>query len=232
LNLVLVTNVSLIAEFGPMSFTDGFESGDFSQLPWTTSGNAPWFVQTNVVSAGQYAARSGVIGDSQSSTLTLTTSFGDGTGAFDVRVSSEPQFDVLDFSIDGVLQQQWSGEAAWSNYQFPLTGGTHTLTWSYVKDASLSMGLDAAFIDNLNLPLHLGTNSMSAATLGIQEQTDGSFSITLLGQTNQTYVFQGSTNLVNWMSLLTNVATGGYIRIPDPTHGTNSLLFYRAFVPQ
>ena len=147
--------MGITGSFGPMAFSDGFETGDLTHLPWRTvfDGNVPWVVQTNVVADGQYAARSGVIGDSQSSSLFLTGTFGAGIGSFDYRVSSEQYWDIFSFYVDGVLQQQWSGEVGWANFAFPLTAGTHTLEWSYVKDPSLSSGLDAAFIDDVNLPI-------------------------------------------------------------------------------
>jgi uncharacterized repeat protein (TIGR01451 family) len=148
-----MTNIT--GSFVPMAFSDGFESGNLQYLLWTTNvagSAAPWFVQTNVVSAGQYAARSGIITDSQSSSLILAGTFGAGTGSFDYRVSSEEYWDIFSFYVDGVLKQQWSGEAGWATFAFPLTAGIHTLEWSYVKDPSFSSGLDAAFIDNVNLP--------------------------------------------------------------------------------
>ncbi len=120
----------------PIPFTDGFESGDLSHLTWITAGAAPWFVQTNVVADGLYAAKSGAIGDSQTSSLTLTTNFNAGIGSFDFKVSSETNWDFLKFTVDGVLYKQWSGEVGWANYVFALNPGTHTLAWSYAKDPS------------------------------------------------------------------------------------------------
>jgi len=134
--------------------------------------------------------------------------------------------------VDGNLVQQWSGEAGWASFIFPLNSGSHTLLWQYQKDPSGSGGLDGAFIDNVNLAMMPPTNSSSAATLKLLPQSDGTFSLGLLGQTNQQYVVQGSTNLVNWLNYSTNVAVGGYIVLPDPAHGVNQIQFYRAYVPQ
>jgi len=49
---------------------------------------------------------------------------------------------------------EWSGAAnpAWQAFTTPITAGTHTLRWSYEKDASASVGADAAWIDALSLP--------------------------------------------------------------------------------
>jgi len=226
--IVVNGNMSVTGHFHPIGVSDGFESGDLLQLPWATFGDAPWFVETNVVEAGQYAARSGVITNSQSSTLILTTNFYAGTGSFGYKVSSETNFDVLDFSVDGFLVQEWSGEAGWADFEFPLSAGTHTLEWSYIKDPSISEGLDAAFLDNVILPLAVATNGASVPQLQIQRQTDGVPFLTLLGQTNQQYVVQTSTNLFNWSNASTNVLFGGYLHIQLPGSATNSIQFYRA----
>jgi hypothetical protein len=228
LTLVVTGNMDLTAHFRAVEFTDGFETGDFSHLNWINSGNKPWTVQTNVVDAGTYSARSGNINANQNSSLALTANFRAGAGSFDYRVSSEPNFDLLRFYLDGAPQQQWSGEVAWANYAFSVTAGTHTLEWRYSKDPNGAAGLDAAFLDNINLPISVATNSTSAATLQVGRQTDGALFIDLMGQTNQQYILQTSTNLVNWQNQSTNIATGGFLRILDVTNGTNAVWFIRA----
>ncbi len=228
LTLQVAADESLTAHFIPVVFTDGFESGDLTHLAWATSGAKPWVVQTNVVAVGRYAARSGAIGNNQSSSLILAANFRDGDGAFDYRVSSEPNFDVLGFYVDGLLMQQWSGDIGWANYAFPITAGTHTLEWRYTKDAFGSAGLDAAFIDDVNLPLSVALDSSSPAHLQLQPESDGWFYLGLQGQTNQQYVVQVSSNLISWQSISTNVATTGYLRIALPEGGTNRAQFYRA----
>ena len=231
LTIVVVTNMSVTARFRPVVFTDGFESGNLLQLGWTTAGNAPWLVQTNFVAVGRFAARSGVVTNSQTSSLVLTASFHAGYGSFDYRVSSEPSFDVLRFSVDGVPMQQWSGEAGWANYAFPLTGGTHTLEWRYSKDASDSAGQDAAFVDNVILPIVVAPNSSAPAHLRLLRASDGIFYVEGQGQPDQTYVTQISTNLTSWQNIATNLAYGGLFRVADPGPLTNHTRFYRAFVP-
>jgi uncharacterized repeat protein (TIGR01451 family) len=160
LSFVMATDMNIFGTFGSVAFSDGFETGNFTYLPWMVNvpGNAAnWSVQTNVVAAGHYAARSGVIGDSQSSSLILAGTTAAGIASFDYLVSSEQYWDFLNFYVDGVLVQQWSGEVGWATFSFPLTATNHTLEWTYVKDPSFSSGLDAAFIDNVNLPTFVGT---------------------------------------------------------------------------
>lgn len=222
-------DMNLTANFGSIAYTDGFESGSLSKPPWITAGDAPWFVQTNVVDQGQYAARSGVIGDNQSSSLLITTNFFAGLVSFDFKVSSETNWDALKFYVDANLVRQWSGEVGWDNFAYPLTAGTHTLEWSYVKDPTGSSGLDAAFIDDVNLPISASGNA-TPPQLQLQRQIGG-FQMTINGQANQQYIIQTSTDLKNWQNISTNAAADGIIQINIPANTTNRAQFYRAMVP-
>jgi uncharacterized repeat protein (TIGR02543 family) len=230
LSITVSGDLTLTASFSPVVFTDGFESGDLTRLPWVTSGNAPWFVQSDVVETGQYAARSGAIGDNESSTLMLTTNLEAGNAAFDYKVSSETNFDTLTFWLDSTLLQRWSGEVGWSTYVFPVTKGVHTLKWVYQKDATTSAGLDAAFIDNLNLPV--AAPPIVPATVFLQSQPDHSVLVGVHGQTNQQYVVQASANLTSWFSISTNsTGANGLLFVPDPASATNNARFYRSKLP-
>jgi len=233
LSFVVNSNIQLTANFRPISFTDDFETGNLSRLGWSSSGNLPWLVQTTTVLAGNYSARSGAIGNSQTSSLILTTNFHTGTASFYFKVSSEPDFDIFGFYVDGVQQQSWSGELDWTSFSVPLASGTHTLEWRYTKDPSISDGMDAAFIDDVLLPISLAIYSSTPAHLELQRQSDGSLLLVVQGQTNQQYVIQGATSLslpIIWQNLSTNTATGGVIQYVDPGTGANALRFYRAIV--
>ncbi len=94
--------------------------------------------------------------------------FTGGTIRFDRRVSSEPAFDCLRFFIDGVVVGLSgtcmevggvgvSGYSGWAQIEAPITAGNHTLMWSYEKDANTAVGADAAWIDNLSMPLQTQT---------------------------------------------------------------------------
>ena len=213
-----------------MAYTDGFEAGNFSRLNWN-NGVVPWVVESTNVSSGSFAARSGVTGGNQTSSLFLSGVFRAGPAAFDLRVSSEADWDFISFFIDGVQQQQWSGEVGWSTFSFPVTAGPHSMEWRYSKDASVSMGFDAGFIDNINLPLVVPANGTTAANLKVRKDSAGGLFIDLTGQTNQLYILQASTNLSTWLPISTNLATDGLIRIIDPVGFTNHKRFYRAVVP-
>lgn len=226
---VAQSNITVTANFVPFVFSDDFESGTLGHLSWISTGN-PWLIEGTNVASGKYAARSAAIGNSQTSSLSLTTNFAASSGSFDLQVSSELNFDYLKFFIDGNLIQQWSGRAGWTTFSFPVPAGTHTLQWSYVKDPSGSAGLDAAFIDNVSLPIILPKDSTTPAHLAWVQNSDGSMSINVSGQVNQQYILQTSTDLVHWQNVSTASAAGGTIRI-DPGTFSGPVLFYRVVAP-
>lgn len=132
---------------------EGFESGNFSAFPWTNTSPSPWTVQTGTVYSGTYAARSGVISDNGSTTLSITRNVTSaGNISFFQMISSEASYDYLRFYIDGVQQGQWSGSGAWTQQTYPVSPGMRTFAWTYSKDGSVSTGSDCAFIDHIVFP--------------------------------------------------------------------------------
>jgi hypothetical protein len=223
-------DMTVVAHFLPVIFTDDFELGSLQRLSWTSSGAAPWLIESTNVAAGRYAARSGAIANNQTSSLILSTNFVQGNGSFDYRVSSELNFDFLKFFVDGNLVQQWSGEAGWTTFTFPLTSGQHTLEWRYTKDPGGRDGLDAAFIDDVSLPIPLAKGPDAPAKLQWTQGTDGSLFINVFGQTNQLYIIETSTDLIHWQNVSTTAAENGFFRITPDTL-SNPVQFYRAIVP-
>lgn len=141
----------LLVAISATALEDGFESGDFSALPWETT--APgWTVTTEGIASGSFSAQSGTTSHDGISLLRLLAVTSDGVLSFSYRVSSETGYDFLTFLVDGVVVQRWSGLQDWATFHFPITAGSHEFTWAYSKDESESTGEDAAWIDNLNLP--------------------------------------------------------------------------------
>jgi hypothetical protein len=117
-------------------------------LTFATSGTA-WFGQDATAINGSDAAQSGVIGNSQNSWL-QTTVTGPCSISFSQKVSSEPTYDTLKFSIDGTVKTTISGEVNWQQKTFAITTpGTHTLKWTYSRNASIQKGQNAAWVDNI-----------------------------------------------------------------------------------
>lgn len=224
-------DMTVRAVFQPLPIADDFETGDLSRLPWETTSGKVWTVTTGSAAAGQYSARSAAIGHGDTTVLRLQHAFRSGTASFDYRVSSEQGWDYLEFYLDGVQQQKWSGDVAWTRHTFVLTAGTHTLEWRYVKDAANSRGLDAAFLDNMVLPLAVADDG-TVPGLSIGRAFSGGVEVRLKGQTNQVYVIQASDQLPpQWRSVYTNVATYGEMIYLDPQSVALPERYYRGVRP-
>jgi len=132
---------------------EDFETGDFSAYNWVNTSTVPWQITGTSVNGGVYAARSGAIGHSASTTLQITMNVASaGNITFARRVSSESGYDFLKFYVDNTEKGSWSGEVAWSNVSYPVTQGNHTFKWTYSKDGSATGGSDAVFIDDIIFP--------------------------------------------------------------------------------
>ena len=102
--------------------------------------------------------------------------------------------------------------------------------------STIANPLDAAFVDNLNLPLQPPIGPGSSAQLSIVRVTGSLVEIHISGQTNQLYVLEQTPVLpldpaAIWGPVSTNVANKGEIRIAVPV-SAQSQMFYRATVPQ
>ena len=153
--MTFVCLLGLVGSAGAAAFsnaTEGFETNDFSKFPWSSSGDASWAVTRLQGHSGRYCAKSGSIGDGQSTTLQVTLNCAAGTITFYRRVSCEPGYDCLRFYIDGVEQDSWSGQEDWAEMSFPVDEGARTFAWTYSKDGSGSAGDDAAWIDDIVFP--------------------------------------------------------------------------------
>lgn len=231
LSIVLTADTAVTAVFTPRLATDDFETGNFSKIAWVNGLNStPWVIRSDSSARGQFSASSGIIPNNGRSVLSLTVNLRAGLASFDYRVSSEEGWDFLEFYVNGVRQDRWSGETQWSSYVFPTTAGVNTLEWHYVKDSSNKMGADAGFIDNVDLPLGLLLGGGAALSIN-PASVDGGVAIRLNGESGQTYIIQASSDLVNWTSISTNTAVNGVINFVDQDAGNDSARFYRAVLP-
>lgn len=116
---------------------------------WRVGGQSSWFAQNEITHDGLDAAESGAITNNQQSWVE-TTVIGRGLLTFWWKVSSEPFYDGLQFLTNGVVAASLSGEAAWEQQVFLLPAGTHQVRWRYFKDASLTMGQDRGWLDQVS----------------------------------------------------------------------------------
>jgi Leucine-rich repeat (LRR) protein len=188
-------------------------------LAWQSWGNAPWFGETTNTHNGLPAAQSGHITDSQDSWLETSVT-GPGQLTFWWKVSSETNYDFLQFYLNGTLQTNpISGEVNWQKQTFNLGNGTQTLAWRYVKDVNNSAGSDAGWLSEVAF---VDPSSWLQIGLG---PTNGQLQLVLhciVGHTNQ---LQVSTNLTTWSTVSTLIATNATIIISDSA--TNRVRFYR-----
>ena len=82
--------------------------------------------------------------------ITITTTSEITNLSFFYKVSSEEDEDRFEFLINGNYYGfSASGDVDWTEYSRNLQPGTHTLTWQYTKDESVSALYDAVFIDDV-----------------------------------------------------------------------------------
>jgi subtilisin-like proprotein convertase family protein len=143
-----------------------------STFSWNLGAPPSWSLDNSSSSSGNASLRSGGISDNEASSISMTLFTESATGSFAYKVDSESDYDFLMFSVDGAQVESWSGDTGWTNYSFPLSAGPHTLQWTYSKDQSVSTGQDAAWIDNLNLPIDLFMTNPEVTDYGTHRDHD------------------------------------------------------------
>ena len=141
-----------VVAINTLEIGDDFETGDFSYMPWVMGGDADWVIVSDVVYQGGYAAKSGTIGDSETSYMEFTV---DTTGyeaiGFYMKTSTEDNADKLKFYDNGASHGMFygSGELDWTYFSFNINPGMHTFKWAYEKNAGGSSGNDCVWIDKI-----------------------------------------------------------------------------------
>lgn len=135
--------------------SEDFETNSFNQFNWLQSGNSNWFTTSSQFYDGAYSSQSGAIGNSQSTTLSIDVSSAVNDNiSFARKVSSEDGYDFLKFYNGTAVLGSWSGEQAWAVETYSVGAGTHTFKWTYSKDTYAAAGADAAWVDDITLPLN------------------------------------------------------------------------------
>jgi hypothetical protein len=151
---------------------EDYETNDFTQFPWVTSGSLPWFTTTDNAYDDTYCSKSGAVTSNQMSVMSITLNvLNNDSISFYRAVSSEQNYDFLNFYIDNQLQGQWSGEQNWTRIAYAVTQGVHTFKWEYKKDYVVDDGSDCAWVDNVIFPPHNNATSIiensSAASVSV-----------------------------------------------------------------
>jgi hypothetical protein len=133
--------------------SEDYETGNLLQYDWSISGNAPWLIVNSGQYEGDYCAKSGPIGSNQSTIMELEVDVAvAGDFSFFKKVSSEDGYDYLQFYIDNILRDEWTGIVDWSQESYWLTTGSHTLKWEYVKDGWVDENDDCSWVDYILFP--------------------------------------------------------------------------------
>ena len=155
-----------------------YESEDFENPSINSTfqfelGSPPIWIRNNSASnTGNYSMRAGQVSDSSASTISMTLSTGEANGSFALKVDSETNYDFLVFYINEIQIESWSGNVDWTTFSFELTAGTNVLKWSYIKDYTVSSGLDTAWIDDISLPTSLFMTNPETTDFGTNRDHD------------------------------------------------------------
>ncbi len=142
---------------------EDWETGNFDKFNWHFDGDADWRINADNPFEGICDAKTGAIGNDQTSELYITyTVMADDTISFYKKVSSEASYDFLEFYIDNTKKGSWSGTSeGWTMEKFAVASGEHTFRWVYAKDYSATGGSDCAWIDYIMLPTMMATTVFS-----------------------------------------------------------------------
>ncbi|KAJ3427340.1 hypothetical protein M0812_26923 [Anaeramoeba flamelloides] len=142
----------LVIEESQPTITLG-EALDNQELTFTTGGDPEWYEQEEEYHYDNDSARSGNCSDNEESWF--STEISDiAYISFYWKVSSEPDWDFLQFYIDNEFKDQISGEVDWiKSFYFVEKESTHTLKWRYSKDVNdlSDVGMDCGWVDQLVL---------------------------------------------------------------------------------
>ncbi len=148
--------------------TADFEVG--LDLDWNNGSLSPWNVSDEDANTGLYSFKSGSIGNSQTSSVSVTLDVTqEGDIEFFYRVSAEYSpsgnyfYDGLLFSINGQqvgqFQTESDGSSPWKEARYTVSPGMTEFTWTFIKDGGGGSTdcvntdcLDAAFIDDIIFP--------------------------------------------------------------------------------
>ncbi|MCX6252837.1 MAG: T9SS type A sorting domain-containing protein [Bacteroidetes bacterium] len=189
---------------------EDWETGNFNKFAWQFTGQAPWTIDPVVKWEKLYSARSGVIGDNDTTGLYLNYNvLYDDSISFHRLDSSQLFQDRLKFFIDDAMVGQWDGRTPWGLNVYPVTAGLHTFKWLYVKNQSGSSAPDAAWVDFIVFPPEY--------KLAI---TAGENAAICAGQTYQLNGMGLNYDSVNWTTAGTGTFSDPHILNPVYTPGT------------
>ncbi|MBK8091267.1 MAG: S8 family serine peptidase [Verrucomicrobiaceae bacterium] len=199
---------------------------DNPNLTWGMPGSGSWIMQDRRTVDGVDALISPFFLDDGRSSVIETRVLGPGTVSFAWTVFSEPNADFFRFEIDNTVQDQISGydntnpqgNTFWATRTHSIPAGEHALRWRYIKNETNSVGLDAAWLDNIQYTPNLASgppysqwigNSFSSQQQGNALLTGPEIDFDGDGRTNlEEYAFGGSPLVHDFANPLSNQPQG------------------------
>lgn len=168
---------------------------DSSAITWSVP-DVPWFPETNTTHSGISAAQSGIISDSQRSTLQAVVT-GPATIVYWWKVNCDSFWDSLAFSINSSNQTSITGTVDWQPATNYLGAGSQTVQWTlYPVYGDFAGG--TGWVDQVQLtPGGTAATVVSQpASLTTKAGNTVSFSIRAIGTPPLSYQWQlNGTNL-------------------------------------
>ena len=122
---------------------------DYGIYAWEVEGD--YAKSTN---AGQDGDPENPYGPMTQSQVSTDVYFEEGQGIrfrYKVSCQDEAETDFLALFVDYDMVGFWYGEVDWTTFTYPVSAGSHQVTWIYQKDASGSEGEDTAYLDDVEV---------------------------------------------------------------------------------
>lgn len=133
---------------------ESFEASSFRVFPWINMSSRPWTINRTISAEGNLSAQSGAITHNGVTNLLIRTYFTKAdTLKFFYKVSSELNYDYLEFRLNDTTVFKKSGEIDWERRSVAVRPGINKMEWIYKKDNSVSQGSDCAWLDLIDFSI-------------------------------------------------------------------------------
>ena len=160
---------------------EDFESQSLEGFGWETEDNYTFSSHSH---SGQYSLKSATIGANGTTSISVTYSSSQaGDLNFWMDVSTESNYDFVNFKINGEQLLHLSGATGWDNHTFVVPVGDNVFQWEYSKDPMVNSNDDCFYLDDITFPA-TGGDAPGVPEIAI-DVTDFNFGELLVGTTAQ-----------------------------------------------
>ncbi len=195
----------------PIALADALNT---SGVTWTSGGNTNptyWTGQTSVTHDGAAAASSGAIYTAQESWMQATISGVTNVG-FWWKVSSQANYDYLEFYTNNVLVKRVSGEVDWQSNYFTLAATANTLRWRFAKTNFniVSQGQNCGWVDQVVFNPAPRSQLVPPTLIRGLTVGNGMFQLSFSGPESQGYTILAAEDLSLPMTFWTVLTNGTF----------------------